>query len=80
MIIKWHLISRLADLAENELYLRWRVGATREGEQTRQAGINPQPFLEFPPGRHCRESGEVLLGEFTSSESLLIHLEFDVYD
>ena len=50
MIIKWLLMSRLADLAENELYLRGGVGATREGEQTRQAGINLQPFLEFPPG------------------------------
>ena len=47
---KWLLFLRLPDLVVDELYLSGRERAPREAEQTAEARIHLQPFLELPPG------------------------------
>ena len=75
--------SRLTKFSIDKTYLCWREGATREGEQTTEAWIESQPFLELLPSRHGFQRWKIALGEFTAPESpdsFLVHNYFCLAD
>ena len=68
MIIKWLLMSRLADLAENELYLRGREGAAAQLTEMWERRVDGDPLAELVPGCLWAKLGKVLLGELRTPE------------
>ena len=59
----------LPEMLVNNVYFRWKEGATPEFCQVREVGIFLQERSQFLPSRLGLDVGKVALGEFSSAHS-----------